>query len=285
MKIILTGAGGYLGSNLKIFLSNFHEVKPLSLRPNNLDHIEHELLEFDPDVVIHCGWGLGNSYKDIMDVNQFDNIFVGCELLKSISKLNNVTFMGFGSFSEYGTIKNPAKEDDQVLPDNLYGFTKNSYKNISQNFCRINNNRWLWIRPCYVYGKNDVSTRLIPKVFDSCINKNDLVLNSCNSIVDYLYIDDFCSAINNLLVTSSSGVYNICSGKEYKISDVISQIQDITHVDDTISYDVSLDRDDSYSYICGDNKRLRATGWSPSFNLTDGLQDTLNYFSLGECIK
>tara|TARA_R110001599_G_scaffold248197_1_gene448244 strand:+ start:1500 stop:2357 length:858 start_codon:yes stop_codon:yes gene_type:complete len=281
MKITLTGANGYLGSNLKEYFSNSHEVQTLSLRLETLGDYENKLLTFNPDVVVHCGWGLGNSHRDISDVGQLDNVYVGCKLLESISKLDNPNFMGFGSFSEYGRISSPAKESDTELPVNLYGLAKNSLGFVSHDFCRIMGIGWSWIRPCYTYGKNDVSTRLIPKVFDSCLNKNDVVLNSCSSVVDYLYIDDFCSAIGHLLESSSSGVYNICSGKEYMISDVIKKIQKITGVYDTISYDKSLDRDSSYSYICGDNTKLRNMGWNPSCELSDGLSSILQYYSLG----
>jgi nucleoside-diphosphate-sugar epimerase len=283
MKIVLTGASGYLGSNLMLSLSNFHNVLSLSLRSNTVDSFEDKLLKFNPDAIIHCGWGLGNSHNDISDIKQIDNISLGCKLLESISKLDNVIFMGFGSFSEYGIINTPVRESGEELPVNLYGLSKNSFRFISQDFCRMVGNRWVWIRPCYIYGKNDVSTRLIPKVFNSCLNKNDIVLNSSSSVVDYLYIDDFCSAIKHLLESDFSGVYNICSGKEYRVSDVIHKIQDITGVYNTITYDQSLDRDTSYSYICGDNQKLRDTGWTSFYDMTSGLSETLTYYSSLGC--
>ena len=283
MKIVLTGANGYLGSNLMLSLSESHELLPVSLLSTSVEDLDKKLIEFNPHVVIHCGWGLGNSYNDVSDIKQIDNILIGCEFLKSISKLNNITFIGFGTFSEYGTINKPAKETDDNSPVDFYGTSKKSFRVVSKNLCRLMNHRWLWVRPCYVYGKNDVKSRLIPKVFDSCLENKKIILNSCKSVVDYLYIEDFCSAINRLLKYETSGIYNVCSGKEYLISDVINSIQEITGVYNTITYDKSLERGKSYAYICGDNKKLKSIGWTPSYDFTRGLSDTLEYYSNLKC--
>ena len=279
MKIVLTGSSGYLGSNLMLSLSKSHDVMPVSLVSDDIDNLDEKLISFGPDVVIHCGWGLGNSYKDVSDINQIENISTGCRLIKAISKLKNVTFVGFGSFSEYGTIHDPAKETDIESPVNFYGVSKNSFRVVSKNFCQKMNHKWLWIRPCFVYGKNDVSTRLIPRVFESCLRKIKITLNSCSSVADYLYIDDFCSAVEHLLISETTGVYNVCSGKTHTVRDVIKEIQNITNSHDTIKFDKHLDRENSYSFISGDNEKLKKTGWIASHDMSSGLSETLNHYS------
>ena len=184
-------------------------------------------------------------------------------------------FIGFGSFSEYGktTI---CKETDLEKPNNEYGLAKYMYKLVSEAFCDKNNYKWTWIRPCYVYGKQDVETRLIPTTIKACLDGKNLELNSCDSVVDYLYIEDFVRAISSLITTGMPGVFNICSGKTYVIKDIVNTIKIISGSKSQITFNADKDRKSFSKYICGNNdKLLKSIGWYPTWNLEEGLQDII----------
>jgi nucleoside-diphosphate-sugar epimerase len=273
MKIMISGTSGFLGGAVLERLSKEYAVKSVSIRDDNSEDVDSEVLRFKPDVFIHCGWKSGNSFKDTSNSSQFDNIDTGTSLLKTLSRFDNLHFVGFGSFAEYGIKSDITKETDIEEPNSYYGLSKKMFKDISRDYCVVNNFKWLWIRPCYIYGEGDVSSRLIPKVVNACKNNEDLVLDSCSSIVDYLHIDDFSEAIYELIKNKCSGVFNICSGQQYKIRDVVKQIQSTSSTSINIQFDSSKDRANSCTgFVCGSNEKLRTyTLWEPKINLSEGI--------------
>ena len=90
--------------------------------------------------------------------------------------------------------------------------------------CKQNNIDWAWVRPCYVYGPGDVFTRLIPTVINKFLTNEEVILDECNKTIDYMYIDDFVDLLYKLLISEYTGIYNICSGYQYNLKEVINKI-------------------------------------------------------------
>ena len=230
MKIMLTGSNGFLGRNLQENLLTNYTMKSLVVRGDNMDTVEDKILDFKPDVFIHNGWSGGNNFNSVNSFEQFDNLNVGFNLLKVLSKLKDLHFIGLGSFSEYGVTLEISSEKSLENPNNYYGASKNMFKIFSKTFCQVNNFNWSWIRPCYVYGEHDVLTRLIPRVINSCLRKENLSLDSCSSVVDYLYVKDFVDAVEQIINSKSSGIINICSGNQYEVKEVIKLIKKVFRI-------------------------------------------------------
>ena len=300
MKILITGANGFLGSNtIKHLLKLNHKILAFSKNSNNIiqllndikfikcdteNYVPYEsiIVDFSPDIVINCAWDGGNNYQDVNNFNQFyKNIPLSLSLLEIINKQNNKPkFIGLGSFAEYGNLEFKADEDQQEKPINFYGLSKKQVKEITEAYCIQNNIKYNWIRPCYVYGPGDVSTRLIPTIINKALSNEEIILNSCETIIDYIYIDDFCQAVTELVQSSTqNGAYNICSSNEYVLKNVIKEIQKNISNDVKISFDKSLDRKFSSKYICGSNSKIKIeTNWTPKIKIEDGIKNTVNYY-------
>lgn len=256
MKILITGGKGFLGSNIaRKAMSMGDEVLIISrdnINPN------HQIVEFNPDIVIHCAWKGGNNYNDVNSLSQFDNVSQSIELIELINQLPTKTkFIGFGSFAEYGTLNSPALETDKEQPTNLYGLSKYTFKNYSKMLCDIYNIEWGWVRPCYVYGPGDVSTRLIPTIINKLSKNEKVILDECNKIIDYIYIDDFVDFTYSLIVGNIDGIYNICSGQQYNLRDIVNKIGILMNKLDNIQFNTSSTRKLTSSIICGDNNKIK----------------------------
>ena len=70
MNILITGPNGFIGSNLVKKLQFNHNIYKLSYRENFPD-IKTEILKFNPDFTIHCGWHGGNNYSDAYHIDQY----------------------------------------------------------------------------------------------------------------------------------------------------------------------------------------------------------------------
>lgn len=278
MKIVITGASGFLGSHLlnKLIL-NEHDT--LSITRESINPLD-QISKFIPDVVVHCAWNGGNNYKDVNNINQVSNVYDGLELLKSLATLpNKPKFIGFGSFAEYGTISNLAFEEDWERPINMYGLSKLTFKNYSKAFCEQQNMLWSWIRPCYVYGPGDVTTRLVPSVISRLANHESVSLDSCDKIIDYIYVDDFVNFVYSIIVNPSEGIYNICSGQQFQLRDIINTIAQLMNAEELITFGESTSRILTPSHICGSNLKIRKfTSFQPLTSLNEGLTKTIEYY-------
>jgi nucleoside-diphosphate-sugar epimerase len=298
MRICVTGANGFLGSNfIRSLLKNGHDVLGISRDSNNIEDIYNQILfikqnennysshhskilKFCPDVVVHFAWHGGNNYSDINSLSQFSiNLPMTASLLQIFKNNQKPYFIGLGSFSEYGNLTSKVFETQIDDPQSYYGLAKSHAKTMSKMFCEKNGMRWSWVRPCYVYGPNDVSTRLIPSLITKLKTQNTVELNSCNSVVDYIYIDDFTKGVTSILQNNIFGVYNVCSGEEYNVKDIVLEIEKKLNYKNKVIFNKTLDRYDFPQYICGSNKKLKDnTLWFPKTNLSDGLDMTIKYF-------
>jgi nucleoside-diphosphate-sugar epimerase len=285
MNILITGPNGFIGSNLVKKLQFNHNIYKLSYRENFPD-IKTEILKFNPDFTIHCGWHGGNNYSDAYHIDQYNknipNSIKLLEILKCINKEH--TFIGFGTVFEYGNKNTLITENDLEVPVDLYGLSKLFLKNYSKMFCENNNIKWVWVRPFYTYGIGDVNTRLIPKVINNISLNKQLKLDKCDSIIDYLYIDDFVDAIEELISTNSQGIYNICSNNQYKIKDIILTICKLLKYENHLTFDDNLNTNNlKPKYMCGSNQKIKnVTKWNPKISLEDGLLKTINFYNLNK---
>ena len=297
MNVLITGGNGFLGYNIvNLLLQQNYNVLVLSRNFNRFTETKNKRLklvnittdtytpyedvirDFSPDIVIHCAWSGGNNYKDINHINQYNhNIPAGVSLLEVLCKLDNKPkFIGVGSFAEYGILTTKAEEAQIEQPINHYGLSKNVFKSISKLFCEINNMQWTWIRPCYVYGKGDVDTRLLPLIVSKLKKGEQIVLDSCNTTIDYLHVSDFSKAVLSIILTDQTGIYNICSGQEYSLRDIINYIVSKTETNAQIIFDSTKDRKYASKYICGSNsKLLKDTSWLPEINIYNGIEDII----------
>lgn len=298
MNIIITGGNGYLGSSMaRKFLSENHSVYIFSKNTFNIKDIlsqvtfhkatnsnphptQNKITKFKPDLVFHFGWSGGNHHNDVNNPIQFyDNVESSIELVNLLKNLpKKPKFIGVGSFSEYGNQQNLISEETIESPTNLYGLSKLTVKQYSKMLCEMYNIDWTWIRPCYIYGPGDVSTRLIPTLINKFTNNISVDLDKCDTLIDYLYIDDFVNFVYNLSLSPNTGIYNICSGKEYKLKNLIKLVFDLVSSKSIITFSNNVEYPSS-QYICGDNTKIKSvTNLKCSTDIKKGLVQTIKYF-------
>jgi nucleoside-diphosphate-sugar epimerase len=289
MNILVTGGNGFLGSNItKKLIHKNHRVLIASKHNNNIqfeynkykfipaymdtihEHID-EIKCFLPDVILLFGWNGANSYQDINSIDQFyKNLPDHIRFLTLISKFKHKPkIIGVGSFAEYGDYNTLITEEYFEKPSSLYGISKFAFKQYSEFYCKQNGINWKWIRPCYTYGPNDV-----------------IYLGECNAILDYLYIDDFVNFVDELISSDECGVYNICSGNQYKLKDVVNTLHRLTNSKSKVVFDKKLNRKGSSNFLCGDNAKIKSlTNIYKLIDIELGLFRTIEFYERQNNIK
>lgn len=296
MKILLTGATGFLGSHLAKFLFEQGNELLLTRRvtSNTVNCISFEnnvnwlytdnenwisnAIDFKPEIIIHAAWnGVENNKRNDWET-QLSNIKFLNDLLYIAKESNLQKFISLGSQAEYGNFTEKVNENSVVNPVTTYGAIKLACMEILKSYCELYKIDWYWLRVFSILGKNDNPAWLIPSVMVKLKNNEKVDLTAGEQSYDYMYIEDFNENIVRVINKneSSSGVYNLCTGNPIKIKDLlISLANKLNKPTDLLNFGAIPYRENQTMNMIGDEKKFISTFGSYSFLNTDAIVDKL----------
>lgn len=305
MKVLITGATGFVGSNLvrSLLKHNFSVTAVIRKKNeelwrikdlNQLDLVYYEdiLNENnrnsklgDINSCIHLA-SYGVNYKDRSLEKLIDgNINLTVRVLKICEKLGIKKVILTGTAMEYSDSSVPIKENHVIAPKSLYGAAKASSVIMGRAYANFKNIETTIIRPFGIYGPYEGFHKLIPQMIRALLKKNSLELTPGEQLRDYIHVDDLCNAIIMILEKSTkisnNSVFNICSGKAVSIKQLgkeISNVMNCAH-EKYLNFGALDYRKNENMYLVGDNEKiLNELGWYPKIELKMGLRETINWY-------
>lgn len=239
-KILIFGGSGYFGNKLKSkFLDLNYRVVIFTRRNKkskikNLKYIKHNFLKLDKkvnkfftrnSVVLNLAWYV-NPLDYLKSNKNFDYFKSTIELAKICEQKKVKSFFGFGSCFEYDFEKEKLNINTDLKPKSLYSFYKSCTFLTCLNIFKNSITSFYWIRPFFVYGKNEKKGRLIPSIRSSIKRKKKFIVKYPYNERDFLHIDDAIQKIFNYIVKikKKNTVINICSGKSVTIKELLLRI-------------------------------------------------------------
>ena len=235
MKILITGAAGFIGMHLckklldlgfeVIGLDNINSYYDIKLKKNKLKNLYNKNKKFkfyeidildntkltnifndnDFDYVVHLAAQAGVRYSIEKPRTYIDSNLIGFFNILELSKSSDIkNFFYASSSSVYGLNENhPWKEDDMTdTPVALYGATKKANELMASSYSHLYDINATGLRFFTVYGpwgRPDMSLFLF---VDAIFNDKEIQLfNNGNMIRDFTYIDDVISSIIKLIET------------------------------------------------------------------------------------
>lgn len=300
-KIIITGGAGFIGSNLvTYFLRNYRSSKVIVIdkltyagkKRNFLKHSKNKNFYFvkdgignvnkikkyfkDVDLLINTAAEshVDNSFlmpKKFLQTNLVDtfNLFQLC------LKTNVKKVIHFSTDEVYGTRfdSNPAKETDILAPTNPYSASKASTDMIISSLIKSYNFKCTIVRPCNIYGSNQLKEKLIPRFLSQLINKKKLTIHGKGkSYRKFLYVEDLCEAIDDLTNIEKPSIYNISSNEGYTVLEIAKLICKFKNKNLKKNIFFVKDRpynDSSYSMK---TDKIRQLGWKPNTKFKNKLK-------------
>ena len=229
MNILVTGANGFIASNIikTLELNNTNVVFKATKSSLNLYSL-YDVRKFIEDnkieSIIHCaiegGKRLAVDDKNIV----YNNILMVQNLLAC--KIKGL-FINIASGSEFDRnfdiINIKETEIYNRIPTDYYGFSKNV---ISKLINTIPNG--INLRLFGFFNKNEHITRMIRSNLNNYILKKPMVIHQ-DKYMDFVYIDDLCNLIINILNGSLKQIkdINVVYNKKYKLSDITNIINNL----------------------------------------------------------
>lgn len=299
--VLITGGTGFLGSHIiEELLLQKYEVIALKRSSSNLsrcmnfvdkvrwiccDNIEdaeQEILNSHPNILIHAAWnGVKASDRDNW-VEQGKNLSFLSALLEIVKKANITKIIALGSQAEYGNFEGVIDETHHCNPNSAYGANKVCASTIIKSFAEQNNIPWYWIRIFSVYGPREEKNWLIPATINNLLHLKTMDLTPCEQRYDYLYTKDFTNGIFRVVNNSNveSGIYNMSSGQSTKIKDILTYLENKIAANQNLLQIGALPyRPNQVMHMEGNsNKFFQAFKFNPTYNITKGLDETLNYY-------
>lgn len=231
INILVTGANGFIGSNIIKLLSNDTNFKFFNGNRNvinlySTESIERYLDENQIDTVIHCAIEGGSRLKQDTSDMLYKNILMYENLIKFNHRYK--IFINFGSGAEFDRKQNISNVNEydmfNIIPTDFYGLSKNIISKLSTHHPIILNLR---IFGCFYY--NELSTRFIHNNINNYINKKPIIIHQ-DRYMDFLYIEDLTNVINHFLNNSISTYKDINMSylKKYKLSDIANIINELS---------------------------------------------------------
>ncbi len=284
MRVLVTGAGGYLGRSVVAALHNAgHEPvamvhKPSEPIPGATATRVAELLDVDAlreavdgaDAVCHLA-GLTRARESLLEPLRYFRVNTGgtIELLDAMSDAG-VPRLVFGSTGAiYGS---PDQQPmDETLPDRAphpYAASKLAAELAIDAQARALQLDAIIVRLFNVAGGSDPDpTRLIPRVISAAAHRTTLEINGDgSSLRDYLHVGDaadaFVACIDHTGAAGPAVRYNIGSGRETSVVDVVAAVQRVSGLTvPTIRRPAAAE---PHALISNPSKAMAELGWSPA---------------------
>lgn len=293
-KLLITGLNGFVGGHLQSLLASMQDG-PWQL----LESPAHDLLEpasLDawlqddcPDAVIHLAGQtfVPEAFRDPAQTIKV-NLLGTLNLLQALKRRGFTgTFLYVSSGDVYGQVSEddlPIREGRLPQPRNPYAVSKVSAELLCLQWSYVEPWRIMVARPFNHIGTGQGEAFVIPSMARQLIRVRQglqlprLEVGDVDVTRDFLDVRDVLQAYLALLERGRSGeIYNVCSGIELRVRDMITQMAELAGVDVELVQDAARMRRAEQRRVVGCADKLQQeTGWKPGVSITETLQSVLS---------
>lgn len=245
MKIILTGATGFIGRHVCAALADTpHALTILcrddahpalvwlaarGVKPNIIKHdlatpVDGNIYKRigEPDILIHMAWAGVNNVQSPAHMTE--------ELPRHYTFLSRLINGGLprlvvaGSCSEYGLLNGALKEDAPCNPATQYGLAKHSLLRQLEFLHALRPFELLWTRPFYIYGEGQNPGSIYPQLLrDLANNEPEFRMSGGEQLRDYLPVEEVARMHAKLALSRHTGIVNVCSGHPVSVRGMVER--------------------------------------------------------------
>lgn len=290
IKILLTGATGFLGSHLlESFIHQGFDVSILKrstsdtwrishliekIKSYNIDEatINSILREASPEIIVHTACSYGRKNESLIDIVN-SNLILGINLLEESIKYNVKTFIN----------------TDSLLPRNINDYSLSKAQFTDWLMIRSNKIKVINLKIEHIYGIHDDSKKFIPWIINEMINESTSInLTSGIQKRDFIYVSDVVDAYNLVIQKNATlqswnefelGTNTFIQVKKLvlKLALLIEEKFDKIILPRLNFGSLSYRKDEIMIPIL-DNSKLIKLGWKPEVTIDEGLNKIIKEY-------
>lgn len=308
-KILITGAGGFIGSHLaELCVARGAKVRAFvrynsgnrwgwlesSPARNKIEMFSGDVRDYDSvleamkgcDAVFHLAALVGIPYSYISPLAYLKTNVEGTYNVLEAAKRSDVKQVLVTSTSEtYGTAQYvPIDEKHPCVGQSPYAASKIAADQLAVSYYRSFGLPVKIVRPFNTYGPRQSARAIIPTVITQILGgQRRIRLGNIKPTRDFTYVRD--TAEGFWAVYRSAKLFgqevNIGTGRETSIRDIVRIISKLIGAKVEILEEKRRVRcaESEVQRLCCDNKKIRKHAeWRPAFSLEKGLQETIHWF-------
>lgn len=300
MRILITGATGFIGQNLVATLANSNELLLYTRRDRDylelggcriknifgtfsVDEDYREITQ-GVDIVYHLiSTSIPNNSNDDIAKEITDNVLATIKLLDGCIKsgVKKVIFISSGGTVYGSTNSLPLRESDGNLPISGYGLQKLTIEKVLYLYNYLHGLDYRIIRLSNPYGPYQIPNGVqgvVTTFIDRVQRDKKIYVYGDGSIIrDYIYIDDAINAIIKIAnYKGGEKVFNVGSGIGLSINDVINIIEKVLELKADVEYKDARKTDVPSNILCIE-RYIRELGQLVFTSFDEGIQKTANF--------
>jgi len=290
LKVLVTGATGFIGRHLIKSLIGEHQLFCLARKKGRSEHhiqwirqdfsspLDTSVLPTEIDVIIHLAQS--EHYREFPERSReiFKvNIESTLSLLEYGRTIGIKKFVYASSGGIYGYSYEKFIETDMINPVNFYLTSKYCSELIIANYNKFF--QTVILRFFFVYGKGQ-KRMLVPRMISQINQGLPTVIYGRDGIkINPIYVDDTIKVFDPILREPITGVFNIAGHEIISIRELAVLIGALVGREPNFVYE----KDTHLGDIIGDNSRMKSVlGVMPRISLKEGIQFMIDESESGE---
>jgi dTDP-glucose 4,6-dehydratase len=311
MRLLVTGAAGFIGSNfVRYWIGGHPDDHVVALdaltyagnRPNladvedrstfvhgdigNLDLMTEVMTEHQIDVVVNFAAESHNSLAILDPARFFRTNVLGTQLLAEAARRHGVfRFHHISTCEVYGDLPLDSDEvfteDTAYRPRTPYNASKAGADHAVRAYAETFGLPATITNCCNNYGPYQFPEKVIPLFTAKALNDMPLPLYASTlNRREWLHVDDHCSAIELVLEKGEVGeTYNVGSGVEASIEEIADAVLAATGRPQSLKEIVPDRPGHDRRYLLDSSKIRAALGWEPKVDFAEGLAATVGWYA------
>lgn len=269
-KILVTGAGGYIGRHVvKALLDAGQEVIASDLHLNDVDDRAQKIVTniFEPgdglfatlgspDVCLHMAWRDG--FKHNSD-NHMGDLSSHYRFIKTMleSGLKQIAVMG--TMHEVGYWEGAIDENTPCHPASMYGIAKNALREATLMLAKEHNAVAQWIRAYYIVGDDARGNSIFSKLLQAAQEgKTTFPFTTGKNKYDFINVDELARQIAAVVSQSEvDGIINCCTGQPITLAERVEGYIKDNDLNITLDYGAFPDRPYDSPGVWGDAAKIK----------------------------
>lgn len=269
-KILVTGAGGYIGRHVvKALLDAGQEVIASDLHLNDVDDRAQKIVTniFEPgdglfatlgspDVCLHMAWRDG--FKHNSD-NHMGDLSSHYRFIKTMleSGLKQIAVMG--TMHEVGYWEGAIDENTPCHPASMYGIAKNALREATLMLAKEHDAVAQWIRAYYIVGDDARGNSIFSKLLQAAQEgKTTFPFTTGKNKYDFINVDELARQIAAVVSQSEvDGIINCCTGQPITLAERVERYIKDNDLNITLDYGAFPDRPYDSPGVWGDAAKIK----------------------------